>query len=313
MKQKYESILLAVFVFIAGILVAQENFTDFPELKGPYLGQKPPGLEPELFAPGIVSSDLHEGSSGFNLDNTHFVFQRIIDKKVRTYELERKNGSWTNPKLVPFADMMRNGDFVFAPDGKTLFFQSNVPIEGLKEEGVVSNIWMTKKTDTGWTKPEHLDFSINTDWLDSFASATADGTLYFFSRKPGGMGKSDLYKSHYKDGKYSEAINLGENFNTDEDEWDPFIAPDESYLIFCSTKAGGYGYDDFYISFRNPDLSWTRPVHMGEKINSEGSDNRPYVTPDGNYFFFTSTKRGNRDIYWVDAKIIETYRQDRHP
>jgi len=291
-----------------GIISGQEKPSDFSEFRGPYLGQKPPGLIPEIFAPGIISTDLQEGSSGFNLDSTHFVYQRIENEKVVTYEMERKNGAWTKPKIVPFAQMMRNGDFVFAPDGRTLYFQSNTPVEGLETEGIISNIWVIKKNATGWTEPKHLDFNINTKWLDSFASITTDGTLYFFSRKPGGKGKSDLYRSHSINGKFTEAQNLGDLFNTAEHEWDPFIAPDESYLIFCSTKPGGYGSDDFYISFRNKDLRWSEPINMGESLNSKSSENRPYVTPDGKYFFFTSTKRGNRDIYWVDAKILDKFR-----
>ncbi len=301
-------LVFTLLLFLPDKTFTQSNTSDMPVLKGPYLGQKPPGLKPEIFAPGIISTDLHEGSSGFNLDSTHFVFQRIEDKKLFTYEMEHKNGQWTEPRIVPFAHMMRNGDFIFAPDGKTLFFQSNVPIEGLESEGTISNIWVTKKTETSWTEPKFLDFTINTKWLDSFASATNEGTLYFFSRKPGGEGNSDLYKSHLVNGEYAEAQNLGDLFNTKEHEWDPFIAPDESYLIFCSTKPGGYGRDDFYISFRNKDLSWSKPINMGKDINSNSSENRPYVTADGKYFFFTSTKRGNRDIYWIDAKIIDKFK-----
>jgi Tol biopolymer transport system component len=304
-------VIFVILVFGTIIFGTQEKSYEYSEIKGPYLGQKPPGLIPQIFAPGIISTGLHEGSSGFNLHSTHFVFQRIENQKVMTYEMERNNGLWTKPKIVPFAHMMRNGDFVFAPDGRTLYFQSNTPIEGLEEEGTVSNIWVIKKTDTGWTEPRHLDFTINTKWPDSFASVTTDGTLYFFSRKPGGEGKSDLYRSNYINGKYTEAQNLGDLFNTEEHEWDPFVAPDESYLIFCSTKPEGYGSDDFYISFRNKDLKWSEPVNMGESINSQGSENRPYVTPDGRYFFFTSTKRGNRDIYWVDAKFIDRFRSYR--
>jgi len=297
-----------LLVLLTGILLAQYKTIELPELKGPYLGQKPPGKTPEVFAPGIISTDMHEGSSGFNLGCTHFVFQRIIDNKVHTFEIDRTNGFWGQPQLVPFAHMMRNGDFVFAPDGITLYFQSNVPIKGLDTEERVSNIWVTKKAATGWTKPGPLGPTINTKWLDSFASVTNKGTLYFFSRKPGGFGKSDMYVAKLDKGEYGEAGNLGGNFNTPEDEWDPFIAPDESYLIFCSTKPEGFGRDDFYISFRSRDGNWNKPVNMGPEINSSESENRPYVTSDDKYFFFTSTKTGNRDIYWVDAAVIDKYR-----
>ncbi len=163
--KKILSITSIFLVFAFFCSCAQQK--EFTLLKGPYLGQKFPGLKPEIFAPGIISTELHESSSGFNVDSTFFIFQRIEDKKVITYEMERKNRQWTKPNVVPFAHMMRNGDFVFAPDGKTLYFQSNVPIEGLECEGTVSNIWMTRKTETGWTEPKYLDFTINSKWLDS--------------------------------------------------------------------------------------------------------------------------------------------------
>ncbi len=159
---KFKILLLATIVFLSGKTFAQESLSNMPVLKGPYLGQKPPGLKPEIFARGIISTDLHEGSSGFNLDCTHFLFQRIEDNKLFTYEMERNNEQWAKPTIVPFAHMMRNGDFVFAPDGITLYFQSNTPIEGLESEGTISNIWITKKTEISWTEPKFLDFNINT-------------------------------------------------------------------------------------------------------------------------------------------------------
>ena len=99
-----------------------------------------------------------------------------------------------------------------------------------------------------------------------------------------------------------------ESLNTEHHEWDPFIAPDESYLIFCSTRPGGLGRDDLYVSFRGEDDGWSEAVHMGDEINSPRSENRPYVTLDGKYFFYTSIKRGKRDVYWVSAKYLDRFR-----
>ncbi len=305
------SLASLIITLIYNIAHSQEKSEKFPDLKGPYLGQSPPGLIPELFAVGIITTDNNEGSSGFNLDGSHFIFQRSENGKQNTYEMAEINGNWTKPVIVPFADMMLNGDFTIGPDGKTLYFQSITPIEGLASEGRISNLWKVQKTSAGWTKPKPFGSNINTKWHESFASAANDGTLYFFSRRPGGKGESDLYFSNLIQGEYAASENSGDIFNTVDHEWDPFIAPDKSYLIYCSTKPGGYGEDDFYISFSKDNGSWTKPVNMGEKINSSGWDNRPYVTPDGKYFFYTSTKRGNRDIYWVDAKIIETFKPER--
>jgi len=101
-------------------------------------------------------------------------------------------------------------------------------------------------------------------------------------------------------------------FNTKYSEDDPFIASDESFLIFCSMRPGGYGIFDLYISFQRMDGTCTKAKNMGPEINTSGEEARPSITPDGKYFFFT---RGNvnpdwRDIFWVDARIIEKLKPD---
>jgi hypothetical protein len=70
----------------------------------------------------------------------------------------------------------------------------------------------------------------------------------------------------------------------------------------------GFGGHDLYISFRKQDNAMTEPVNLGKEINSSSNDWIPFVTSDGKYFFFTSNRAGNEDIYWVDATIIENLR-----
>ena len=215
-----------------------------------------------------------------------------------------EDGIWTSPELVPFWEtMVHNGDFVFSSDDRTMLYQVKTETGGR----LVSNIWRVEITGSGWGDRSPLPPPINTPHDESFASEADDKSLYFFSRRPDGKGLSDLYLCSFKDGRYSQPVNL-ESLNTEHHEWDPFIAPDGSYLIFCSTKPGGFGADDFYISFKGGDGSWTAPQNMGEEINSPGSENRPYVTRDGRYFFFTSTREGNRDIYWVAASFLEKFK-----
>jgi hypothetical protein len=114
--------------------------------------------------------------------------------------------------------------------------------------------------------------------------------------------------SGFRDGALQQPVNMGAVLNTPHHEWDQYIAPDESYMLFCSTKPEGLGEDDLYITFRKPDGTWQSPVHLGPRINSAASENRPYVSPDGKYMFYTSNRDGNRDIYWVDAKILWIHR-----
>jgi len=305
-RKFYLIVILVLFAFTAwktqGV---QESEVDFSQLTGPYLGQKPPGTTPELFAPGIITTDISEGCSGWGNDMEYFVFQKWIDRKPSLYIMNQNNGVWSAPESLPLLDKYQAGDFTIAPDGKTMVFASNIFIDEIGSESEGANIWVVKKTDTGWTEPKHIGLEINTKYHESYPCLAANNNLYFFSRRPGGYGDSDLYMSQYIKGEYQAPVNLGLKLNTRYHEWDTYIAPDESYMIYCSTMPGGLGEDDLYVTFKTADGSWSEPVHMGTEINSDKSENRPYVSPDGRYLFYSSTKRGNRDIYWVDAKIIE--------
>lgn len=224
--------------------------------------------------------------------------------------MNQNNKVWSVPEFLPFVDKYQVGDFTIATDGKTMVFASKIFIDEIGYEGEGGNIWIVEKTETGWSEPKHIGLEINTKYHDSYPCLTANGNLYFFSRRPGGYGDSDLYMSEFVEGKYQAPVNLGPTLNTEYHEWDTYTAPDESYMIYCSMMPEGLGDDDLYITFKQSDGSWSKPVHMGNEINTEKSENRPYISPDGKYFFYTSTIRGNRDIYWVDAKIIENLRTE---
>ncbi len=298
-------LFVCLLVFVAGNLLSQQS--DLPVLKGPYLGQKPPGTTPEIFAPEIISTDESEGSSGFARNGMVFIFQRFINRKCHTYIMTRQGDLWSKPKLIPFwKQLIHNGDFVISPDDITMLYQVKHDQSGELE----SNIWEVKLFIDRWGPRSALPAPINTLYDESFASRASNGNLYFFSRRPGGVGQSDLYQSEFKNGVYADPINL-KKLNTQFHEWDPYIAPDESYIIFCSTKPGGMGGDDLYISFKNHEKQWCHPLHLGNRFNSSSSENRPYVTNDGRFFFYTSSKRGHRDIYWVDAKIIEELKPEK--
>ena len=278
---------------------------EFPRLQGPYLGQKPPGLTPEAFAPGIISTGEEQGSSGFARNGSVFLFQKFVERRCHTYITRLRDGVWTEPQLIPFWETMAaNGDFVFSSDDKTMLYQ----VRTETDSSTISHIWRAEVTDTGWGEQTPLPGPVNTPHFESFASDAAGGTIYFFSRRPGGKGRSDLWRCARSGGTYAEAANL-ESLNTEYEEWDPFIASDESYLIFCSTRPGGLGRDDIYVSFRGRDGTWSPPVNLGPEVNSSGSENRPWVSRDGKYFFFTSTRNGSRETFWVKAAYLERFRR----
>jgi len=274
------------------------------ELKGPYLGQKPPGNTPEVFAPNIISTDANEGCCCFSKDGNLFLFARAGSSLNGILLMNQKNGIWSKPQLAPFSAGKYDWDFMLAPDDKTIFVSSGRPLKKGAQPEREYRIWISEKNQQGWSEPYLLPFPVNTGQHDSYPSVSRTGTLYFFSNRSGGLGEGDIYKSQRENGKYQKVDNLKAPINTKYHEVDPFIALDESYIIFCSEKPGGFGKADIYVTFHKTDKTWSEPVNLGSWINSSYSEYILYITPDGKYFFFTSNKSGDRDIYWVDANII---------
>ena len=283
---------------------------ELPVLKGPYLGQKPPGQAPEVFAPGSISTPAAEGASWFSKDGQLFLFARARSALDGILLMEQTAGAWSEPLLAPFSAGPHDWDFALAPDGKTVLVASGRPAHPGAPVPRDHSIWVSKRTAQGWSEAERLPAPVNVGQHDSYPSVTEHGTLYFFSRRDGGFGHGDIYRSRLVGGHYVEVENLGEPINGASHEVDPFVAPDESYLIFCSDRPGGYGKDDMYIVFAQAEGGWTAPVNMGEAVNSPHQEYIPSVSRDGRYFFFTTNKSGQRDIYWMDAGIIDRLRSE---
>jgi Tol biopolymer transport system component len=311
MKQRIILIAILGFGIILFNCCAQQD--DFPILKGPYLGQKPPGMTAELFDPGIFFEGEIQGCSGFLNDGTVFVFTSMKPKgdwRLRpTYVTELKDGRWTKPRIAPFSEYAPY-NFTVGPDDQTVYFTTlKSPDKTTRMFMEEANIWAVKLEMDGWTEPVMFGRSINTQqYYENYPSVTNNGTIYYMSRREVGVGRTDVWRSIDIDGKYAKAENVGTPVNTENSDVDPFVAPDESYLIVCQEKEGGIGRFDLYVYFKKQNGSWTEPINMGKNVNSTGFDARPYVTPDGKYLFFTSYRPNSRrteSIYWVDAKVIE--------
>ena len=123
---------------------------------------------------------------------------------------------------------------------------------------------------------------------------------------------NDLIRiSSIKDGERLPPEVMGPNVNTGKWTAHPFIAPDESYLIWDSEREGGFGDSDLYISFKQKGGAWSEAINMGSAVNSDKWDAYASVTPDGKYILFNRALDDDSkevDIYWVDASIIEELR-----
>lgn len=282
----------------------------FPELTGDYLGQKEPGKTGVIFAPGIISkAGSHDAITGFFDNKKIFIFSKYpIGLRVNwtqwpNFLMKKTGDKWAEPYQSKLVGKPWFFDLQSVPVGERMIFAWKKNLDG---SGSATSIylWSSIKTVDGWSTPVRFPPPVN-QGFDTWPSLSADKTLYFHSRRDDSFGRSDIYMSKLEKGEYKRVKNLGKNINTSYTEHDPFVAPDGSYLLFSSYKSGGYGKDDMYISYRKADGSWTKSINLGAGINSKYSDNRVYVSPDGKYLFYTSTRTGNLDIYWVDASIIK--------
>jgi Tol biopolymer transport system component len=278
--------------------------SEFQGLTGEYLGQKPPGAAPEVFARGIVSTPRHEFNAAFSPDGGEFFFSVSESSGRETMmRMVRREGRWSRPQPAPFVSPRNDCDPFFSSDGRRLYFISTRP----KREGGKSkdwDIWYVERVSGGWSQPINIGPPINSAHNEYYVSLTNQGTVYFASNRPGGMGSFDIYRSRFVDGRYLEPENLGAEVNSPYLEHDPFVAPDESYVIFTSVdRPGGFGEGDLYISRRRTDGTWTQAANLGPSFNTSGYDFCPMVSPDGKYFFFT--RQG--DIYWISMQVIREF------
>ena len=301
---------------------------------GPYLDQAPPGDEPVLFAPGIVSDGLNNRDMTITPDGREIYWStnlRNFEVSVILYSRLTDNG-WSEPEIAPFS---RDPSYVYyepalSPDGSQLFFVAS------ETGSELNDIWVMDRAGDAWSKPQKLDAPINSPGKEYFPSVTHDGTMYF-TREGDTPGMEAIYRSRLVEGRYTEPEKLPENVNCGKSHFNAFIAPDEDYIIVpVWGREDSLGSIDYYIVFRNKNDQWSEPVNMGPKINTAGSrEYTPYVSPDGKYFFFMSTRspvkpdvpeegfsgdyleqvhsrpeNGNSDIYWIDAGIIEELRPE---
>jgi hypothetical protein len=289
-----KAISIAMPLLLVVLIFSNKSYSqdEFPVLKGPYMGQKPPGMKAEPFAPGIISKQGWELEGVFAPGMKEFYF--TLDRSEYTNGPDKKfsptvigyrqhNNIWT--KYIEFP---RRGETAFSPDGKRMHMA-----EGYKD-----------RIGEGWSERKSLGPMFDRkDWGIMRLTASSQGTYVFDDYKS----KDVIRISRLKDGKRQAPIKMGPAVNSGTYTAHPFIAADESYLIWDSKREGGYGDSDLYISFRQQDGTWGPAINMGDKVNSDKWEAYASVTPDGKYMLFNRGIDGRDvDIYWVDAQIIET-------
>ena len=267
----------------------------FPELRGPYLGQKPPGKQSEVFAPGLVSGrySLH-ANVVFSPDGKEALWTRMGGRAIVSRLVD---GRWTYPRTARFGEVALEDSPCYHPDGSRLFDMAWRPFPGGRDTRK-ENIWVWDKGPNGWTNPRPLDASVNDLPQHWQFSADRAGNVYF-STTIAASSAGDIYVSRLVNGRYARPESLGPPINTEAIEGHPHVAPDGSYLLFCR------GERDIYVSFRQPDGRWGETKPLGPEVNTPGMELLPTVSPDGKYLFYF----GQGGVRWVDASVIQDARR----
>ncbi|GHF11610.1 hypothetical protein GCM10017044_01760 [Kordiimonas sediminis] len=284
---RYFTVLAAAFLAAAsGGNVSQADGSE-SKVAGPYLGQQPPGLIPEVFAPGLVSTNGWEYGGTFSPDMQEFYFLAQNEKySDSSFILFKREGeTWQETRISA-----RKGQPFIAPDGKTLHLGRRY----------------MERTDAGWSDVKQLDAPFS-DILIMRMTASANGTYYFDTYDKDNESAPIRY-SRVIDGKYETPKPLSAEINTGTYLSHPFIAPDESYILWDAKRDDGQGNSDIYVSFRKQNGAWGKAINLGDAINTDAWEASASVTPDGKYLFFSrnvgSDSYENVDIFWVDAQVL---------
>lgn len=281
-----------------------------------YLGQKLPGITPQLFAPSIVNTDSIEINTVFNSSFTELFFTRIIDGNFVIHSSELIDGNWTAPQPIQmFSDQDANSvaiDPSITQNDTTMYFLGISPED--HSNNSKPDIYRSLKVGGKWQIASKVGYPISTEeYAESYPIVVADGSLYFTSDRPDSFGKRDIYRAQYLgDGKFDKPVNIGSEINSEKSERSTYVSPDESYLITANTYTDEKG---FAVSFKENN-KWQKPIHfdLGAPLTKDWIYFCPYMSPDGKYFFFsrrysTPPESGWKgatkgEVYWVNAGMI---------
>ena len=297
------------FLTLIGFICVSCTQTEkhFLETEDAYFGLTPPGLIPEVFAPGIASDSTwaEHCQVAVSPDGKEIYWSawtgvyKTEDGSKNTEQIfysNFENGEWSKPALAGFIKGNPhglNGGPSFSPDGRKLFFTQ------VKSPWVSSdmNTYYVEKKNGKWgDDPINIGQPYNGESQDYSPIFTKKGIAY-----KNLFGKISKYT--YEDGRFTllDSITIHKDFRQ---VWNFYMSPNEEYVIFADMHEGGYGDVDLYISFKTKDENWGYPINMGPEINTELRERFPMVSPDGKYFFFMRHTPG-QDFFWVSTEIIE--------
>lgn len=283
---------------------------------------------PVSFAPknlgASVNSKMSEYLPSKTIDGTQLFFTRRVDTYNEDfYSATRQNASnWESaqPLRGSLNTPQSEGAMMISQDGTWLVFTGCYRPDSYGG----CDLYISYKTKEGWSAAKNLGNRINSDQWESQPCLSPDKReLYFASRRPGGLGGSDIYVSRLQEnGQWSDPENLGPGINSSADEQCPFIHADNQTLYFTSSHWPGYGDDDLFLVRKVAEGKWSTPKNLGYPINTIDREGTLFITADGKTAYYASERKdsyGGLDLYsfelnpsirpfetrWVTGKVSD--------
>lgn len=252
---------------------------------------------PTVFGPGVISSPANDDAPTFTPDGSTVYFFRSNHQDYDILVSHRAGSHWSAPKIAPFSGRWRDLEPAMSPDGTYMIFASSRPVAGGDVElngswggqmhvGKGGNLWRVNRQALGWGRPVRLPDAVNRVNSTFGPSVAGDGSLYFMAATGEG-GRFQLWYSQFKHGTYQTATPL--SFSPGKwDEFDPAVAPDQSFIVFASTRPPTpAGTSWVFISYR-VNGHWSNPVALGSEVNRLGPIDELRLGPDGHTLYFGS-------------------------
>ncbi len=290
--------LILVFTLLLNACITKNkkaNDNNPTNIETAYFGQKPPGLVPEVFAPGIVRNASNISFSP-NLDEVYFSVHQKEEDISSIYFSKLRGNKWTPVKKANFTNGGKNEElypFVSLID-KRIYFTA---LDSIFSD---EKIWYVNRLEDSWSDAVQLDSPINKD-LVFYINQAKNGNLFYTSISNGKM-----YYAPNKNGEFPDVQEVKLEFGHHG-----FISPSQEYLlVYTRNKENEKRKDhDIYVCFKEKDGTWTRPISFGNEVNSNFNEGCPSITPDGKYMFFGRDQEdGTGNLYWVSTEIIDELR-----
>lgn len=195
-------------------------------------------------------------------------------------------------------------------DDKDLAPANQQVLPGLSN--VQEDFFISVKENDFWSKAINVGDPLNTDGNEGAQTILVDGSVMYFTacNRADGKGRCDIYSSLKENGRWTEAINIGSPVNSAFWEAQPSISPDGKTLYFVSNRDGGFGKKDIWMSNKLENGRWSKPINMGENVNSAEDEQSPFIHPDNKTLYFASEGKvgmGGFDLFKVTKNSDGTW------